>query len=114
MCLLAASSESIALLILGASSSTASLTGGITGAGVRMSDSVVIAVSLRPCGSQIRSSFMPEDWATFGVDLHLETDTGTGRRSGLERALRDAIRSGRLAPHARLPSTRALAADLGL
>jgi GntR family transcriptional regulator / MocR family aminotransferase len=57
---------------------------------------------------------MPEDWATFGVDLHLETDTGTGRRSGLERALRDAIRSGRLAPHARLPSTRALAADLGL
>ena len=57
---------------------------------------------------------MPEDWATFGVDLHLETDAGTGRRSGLERALRDAIRSGRLAPHARLPSTRALAADLGL
>jgi GntR family transcriptional regulator/MocR family aminotransferase len=57
---------------------------------------------------------MPGDWATFGVDLHLETETGTGRRSGLERALRDAIRSGRLAPHARLPSTRALAADLGL
>jgi GntR family transcriptional regulator / MocR family aminotransferase len=55
-----------------------------------------------------------EDWATFGVDLHLETDAGTGRRSGLERALRDAIRSGRLAPHARLPSTRALAVDLGL
>jgi GntR family transcriptional regulator/MocR family aminotransferase len=57
---------------------------------------------------------MPEDWATFGVDLHLETDAGTGRRSGLERALRDAIRSGRLAPHVRLPSTRALATDLGL
>jgi GntR family transcriptional regulator/MocR family aminotransferase len=59
---------------------------------------------------------MPEDWATFGVDLHLETSSGSGagRRSGLERALRDAIRSGRLAPHARLPSTRALAADLGL
>ena len=57
---------------------------------------------------------MSEDWATFGVDLHLETDAGTGRRSGLERALRDAIRSGRLAPHARLPSTRALAADLGV
>jgi len=57
---------------------------------------------------------MPESWATFGVDLHLDTDPGAGRRAGLERALRDAIRSGRLAPHTRLPSTRALAADLGL
>jgi GntR family transcriptional regulator/MocR family aminotransferase len=57
---------------------------------------------------------MQESWATFGVDLHLEPDPGAGRRAGLERALRDAIRSGRLAPHTRLPSTRALAADLGL
>ncbi len=57
---------------------------------------------------------MSEDWTTSGVDLHLEPGTGTGRRSGLERALRDAIRSGRLAPRARLPSSRALAADLGL
>jgi GntR family transcriptional regulator/MocR family aminotransferase len=55
-----------------------------------------------------------EDWATSGVDLYLEPGTGTGRRSGLERALRDAIRSGRLAAGARLPSSRALAADLGL
>jgi GntR family transcriptional regulator/MocR family aminotransferase len=55
-----------------------------------------------------------KDWATFGVDLHLDVDASTGRRSGLERALRDAIRSGRLAPNARLPSTRALAAELHL
>lgn len=53
-------------------------------------------------------------WATFGVDLHLDLDPATGRRSGLERALRDAVRSGRLAPGARLPSTRALATELGL
>jgi len=53
-------------------------------------------------------------WATFGVDLHLDLDSATGRRSGLERALRDAVRSGRLAPGARLPSTRALATELGL
>lgn len=57
---------------------------------------------------------MPENWTTLGVDLHLEHDTAAGRRAGLERALRDAIRSGRLAPGARLPSSRALAADLGI
>jgi GntR family transcriptional regulator / MocR family aminotransferase len=60
---------------------------------------------------------MPESWSTLagsGVDLHLDQEPGVGRRAGLERALRDAIRSGRLAPHTRLPSTRALAADLGL
>jgi GntR family transcriptional regulator / MocR family aminotransferase len=34
--------------------------------------------------------------------------------ASLEQALRDAIRSGRLRPGARLPSTRALAADLGV
>jgi GntR family transcriptional regulator / MocR family aminotransferase len=57
---------------------------------------------------------MSESWATSGVDLHVEPDTAAGRRAGLERALRDAIRSGRLPPHSRLPSSRALAADLGL
>jgi GntR family transcriptional regulator / MocR family aminotransferase len=54
------------------------------------------------------------DWADFGVDLHLELDASAGRRSGLERALRDAIRDGRLPPSTRLPATRALAAELGL
>ncbi len=58
------------------------------------------------------------DWAAFGVDLHLEVDsgrgTGAGRRVALERALRDGVRSGRLAPGAKLPSSRSLAAELGL
>lgn len=54
------------------------------------------------------------DWAGFGVDLHLELDASGGRRAGLERALRAAIRDGRLPPSTRLPATRALAAELGL
>ncbi|KAB1149273.1 PLP-dependent aminotransferase family protein [Streptomyces luteolifulvus] len=49
-----------------------------------------------------------------GVDLHLKADVGEGRRVGLERALRDAVRDGRLAPGARLPATRRLAAELGV
>lgn len=57
---------------------------------------------------------MSEFWTTFGVDLYLEVDTATGRRSGLEHALRDAIRTGRLAPQSRMPSTRKLAVELGL
>ncbi|MDH2426608.1 PLP-dependent aminotransferase family protein [Sphaerisporangium sp. TRM90804] len=52
--------------------------------------------------------------ATFGIDLHVELDSGAGRRIGLERALRDAVRDGRLAPGTRLPSTRVLAAEAGL
>ena len=55
------------------------------------------------------------DWATWvGVDLHLELDPASGRRAGLERALREAIRAGRLAPYTRLPSTRSLALELDL
>ncbi|MEV1332547.1 GntR family transcriptional regulator [Micromonospora costi] len=54
------------------------------------------------------------DWATLGVDLHLDLDATGGRRAGLERALRDAIRDGRLTPGARLPATRALAGELNL
>ncbi|MFH8804428.1 PLP-dependent aminotransferase family protein [Streptomyces sp. NPDC017936] len=56
---------------------------------------------------------MPEHWATSGVDLHLEP-SGPGLRRGLTDALREAVRSGRLAPGTRLPSSRALAADLGV
>ncbi|HEX5596087.1 MAG TPA: PLP-dependent aminotransferase family protein, partial [Micromonosporaceae bacterium] len=57
---------------------------------------------------------MAISWANLGVDLHLDLDTGGGRRFGLEQALREAIRTGRLAPQTRLPSTRVLAAELNL
>ncbi len=74
----------------------------------------------------------------FRLDLHLELHRGQtrgdreagggqdpggqgpgtqspgGLRAGLETALRDAVRTGRLSPGTRLPSSRALAADLGL
>jgi len=58
---------------------------------------------------------MEETWATSGTDLHLEIDvTGTRVRRSLEDALRGSIQAGRLSPGTRLPSTRSLAADLGL
>jgi GntR family transcriptional regulator/MocR family aminotransferase len=59
---------------------------------------------------------VPLDWSAFGVDLHLDASERArgGRRDGLERALRNAIRDGRLTAGSRLPSTRALAAELGL
>lgn len=67
---------------------------------------------------------MQEIWATSdqadgadrrgaGADLHLELGRTRVRR-GLEDALRAAIQAGRLQPGARLPSSRALAADLSL
>jgi GntR family transcriptional regulator/MocR family aminotransferase len=63
---------------------------------------------------------MSETWANearrtevSGVDLHLDL-SGTRVRSGLENALRGAVRDGRLRPGIRLPSSRALAADLGI
>ncbi len=59
---------------------------------------------------------MAENWANraASVDLHLDLDSAGGRRDALERALRDAIRSGRLAAGARLPASRVLAAEIGL
>ncbi|HEU5110312.1 MAG TPA: winged helix-turn-helix domain-containing protein, partial [Micromonosporaceae bacterium] len=57
------------------------------------------------------------DWAAFrasGVDLHLDVTPAAGRRSAIEHALREAIRAGRLPPATRLPSSRALAAELGV
>ncbi|MEU6255950.1 PLP-dependent aminotransferase family protein [Streptomyces sp. NPDC047043] len=56
---------------------------------------------------------MANSWATSAVDLHLEP-TGPGVRRGLTDALREAVRTGRLAPGTRLPSSRTLAADLGI
>nr|BEK70321.1 PLP-dependent aminotransferase family protein [Kitasatospora purpeofusca] len=49
-----------------------------------------------------------------GADLHLDLPATGSRRSALMDALREAIRSGRLAPGTRLPPYRALAADLGI
>ncbi|WP_326807708.1 PLP-dependent aminotransferase family protein [Streptomyces sp. NBC_01775] len=75
---------------------------------------------------------MSDSWATFGADLHLDlgargggpgregdSDGAGGRaaygtRTALMDAVRDAIRTGRLTPGTRLPSSRSLAADLGL
>jgi GntR family transcriptional regulator / MocR family aminotransferase len=57
---------------------------------------------------------MSQSWSTSSLDLLLNPVRSTTRRAGLERALRDAIRAGRLGPGTRLPSTRALALDLGV
>ncbi|MFG2310644.1 PLP-dependent aminotransferase family protein [Streptomyces sp. NPDC048566] len=51
--------------------------------------------------------------ATPGIDLHVEP-AGRGVRKGLTDALREAVRTGRLAPGTRLPSSRSLAPDLGV
>lgn len=61
---------------------------------------------------------MAESWVNLaeriGSDLHLELSGAGGRRAALIRALRDAVRAGRLAPGTRLPPYRSLAADLGI
>ncbi|MEV6757741.1 PLP-dependent aminotransferase family protein [Streptomyces sp. NPDC051214] len=61
---------------------------------------------------------MAESWVNLaeriGSDLHLELSGAGGRRAVLIRALRDAVREGRLAPGTRLPPYRSLAADLGI
>ncbi|TDD53864.1 PLP-dependent aminotransferase family protein [Kribbella antibiotica] len=59
------------------------------------------------------SRVAPSSKASFGVDLHLEL-RGRGLRAGLTDALRDAVRSGRLTQGTLLPSSRSLAADLGI
>ena len=56
---------------------------------------------------------MKKTWANSGLDLHLDLPISRVR-AGLETALRDAVRDGRLHPGARLPPSRALAADLGI
>ncbi|MFT2017997.1 PLP-dependent aminotransferase family protein [Streptomyces sp. 796.1] len=62
------------------------------------------------------SQVPPEPEADFAVgsDLHLELSQTGGVRASLMSALRDAVRSGRLAAGTRLPSSRTLAADLGI
>jgi GntR family transcriptional regulator / MocR family aminotransferase len=56
---------------------------------------------------------VPDSWAISGRDLHLDLGR-SGRRTALERALRDAVQSGRLTPGTLLPPSRALASDLGI
>ncbi len=56
---------------------------------------------------------MPRSWSS-SVDLHLEIDPSLSLIEGVAGALRAAIADGRLPAGAVLPSTRALAADLGI
>jgi GntR family transcriptional regulator/MocR family aminotransferase len=59
---------------------------------------------------------MAIEWAGLGPELLLRLDRKHSEplRSQLERELREAIRSGRLAAGERLPSSRAMAAELGI
>jgi GntR family transcriptional regulator/MocR family aminotransferase len=59
---------------------------------------------------------MTIEWAGLGPELlvRLDRERPEPLRAQLERELRDAIRSGRLAGGERLPSSRALAAELGI
>jgi GntR family transcriptional regulator/MocR family aminotransferase len=59
---------------------------------------------------------MTNSWANLGIDLHLDLGSkgGPRARARLEAGLRDAVRSGRLAPGTRLPASRHLAVDLGI
>jgi GntR family transcriptional regulator/MocR family aminotransferase len=60
-----------------------------------------------------RIHFVEKTRAISGVDLHVDLP-GYRVRAGLEAALREAVQAGRLAPGTRLPSSRALAVDLGI
>jgi GntR family transcriptional regulator/MocR family aminotransferase len=60
-----------------------------------------------------RSGSVADDWASSPI-LTTALAARGGRRVALEEAIRDAIRSGRLQPSDPLPSSRSLAADLGL
>ncbi|MBP2326201.1 GntR family transcriptional regulator/MocR family aminotransferase [Kibdelosporangium banguiense] len=55
---------------------------------------------------------MTAEWSS-SVDVHLDWTPGSGRQ-GLAKAVRTAIRDGRWRPGAIVPSTRALAHDLGV
>ncbi|MDQ0580323.1 MocR-like pyridoxine biosynthesis transcription factor PdxR [Streptomyces rishiriensis] len=61
---------------------------------------------------------MVDSWVNsaerIGADLHVELAGPGGRRAALTRALREAVRGGRLPPGTRLPPYRSLAADLGV
>ena len=67
-------------------------------------------------GLPVSSNFMPVEWSGLSPELLLTLDREAAEplRSQLERQLRDAIWSGRLGAGERLPSSRALARELGL
>jgi GntR family transcriptional regulator/MocR family aminotransferase len=72
-------------------------------------------------GIVLWSIYMKNHWATLSADDRLAAGSDLliemrvpGLRAGLMDALREAVRTGRLAPGSRLPSSRSLAADLGV
>jgi GntR family transcriptional regulator / MocR family aminotransferase len=67
-------------------------------------------------GSAIRSNSVSVEWTGLGPELlvRLNRTSGEPLHSQLERELREAVRTRRLHPGERLPSSRALAAELGL
>jgi GntR family transcriptional regulator / MocR family aminotransferase len=69
-----------------------------------------------PTGSVIRSNAVPVEWADLGPELLLRLDRTLDEPLGsqLQRELREAIRSGRLGVGERLPSSRAMARELGV
>src|SRR5664279_6406366 len=75
---------------------------------------VVMRVPYDPSDPTGRAICMTRDWTTSGPDLHLALAAPGARHAALEDALRAAIRERRLEAGTRLPSTRALAGDLGL
>src|SRR5579859_1780725 len=75
------------------------------------------AISASPGGSGGSTSAerLSRPASAAGIDLHLHVDlTGSWVRARLEAALRDGVRAGRLGAGTRLPSSRDLAADLGI
>ncbi|RSN33189.1 GntR family transcriptional regulator [Amycolatopsis sp. WAC 01416] len=56
---------------------------------------------------------MADSWSSSGIDVHLDWRPESGR-TGLAAAIRAAIREGRWQAGAAVPSTRALAQDLGV
>src|SRR5262245_55542310 len=74
--------------------------------------------TVEPCygrsGLSTKSTSSRKSRTSSELDLLVELSAARGRQSALERSLRDAIRAGRLLPGTALPSSRALARELGM
>src|SRR3982075_1870929 len=87
---------------------------------IRISSICVMPTTLIPKVPSVWFNLTMTSWANPGTrDLHLDlgetiTPGARGARELLLSALRDAVRSGRLAPGTMLPPSRSLATDLGL